>query len=119
MNNITPIQWFLIFIAFLGALSGSTAQMTDLFGAVVAKDIASGASFLSGLISAILIPLNGQTAQIKSVAAMPGVEKITVNAQANQALAAVAISDDPAAAKVVTTPSSNTTVTNTAQGTKP
>lgn len=119
MNNITPIQWFLIFLAFLGALSGSTAQMTDLFGAVVAKDVASGASFLSSLISAILIPLNGQAAQVKSVASMPGIEKITVNAQATQTLAQVAVSNDPTAKKVEALPSVEAQVSNIAQGTKP
>jgi len=116
MNNITPIQWFLIFLAFLGALSGSTAQMTDLFGPVVAKDVASGASFLSSLISAILIPLNGQAAQVKNVAAMPGVEPIKVNANATQALAQLAISNDPSAAKIEPLPSVENQVANIAKG---
>lgn len=102
MNNVTPIQWFLILIAFLGALSGSTAQMTDLFGPTVAKDIASGASFLSGLISAILIPLNGQGSQVKSVRSMPGVEDIQVNRQANPTLAALAM--DPNENKISVRP---------------
>jgi hypothetical protein len=116
--NITGIQWFLIILALLGALSGSTAQMTDLFGAVVAKDIASGASFLSSLISAILIPLNGQGSLVKTVAAMPGVEKVLVNQNATQTLAQVAISNDPAAIKVEATPGDAVAVTNIAEGTK-
>ena len=112
--NITPIQWMLIVIAALGAISGGSAQMTDLFGQTVAKDIASAASFLSSIISAILMPLTGQSAQIKSVLAMPGVDKIDVNAQANPTLASIAI--DRTVDKIAPTPAALIEVTKTAQG---
>ena len=112
--NITPIQWMLIVIAALGAISGGSAQMTDLFGAVISKDIASAASFLSSIISAILMPLTGQSAQIKAVAAMPGVEKVEVNAKANPTLATLAI--DPHVDKIAPIPAALIEVTKTAQG---
>src|SRR5258708_9544251 len=88
--TITPIQWMLITIAALGAISGGVAQMTDLFGPLLAKDIASAASFASSIISAILMPLTGQSAQIKTVLAMPGVDSLQGNRVANPTLAAIA-----------------------------
>ncbi len=111
--TITPIQWMLITIAALGAISGGVAQMTDLFGPLLAKDIASAASFASSIISAILMPLTGQSAQIKTVLAMPGVDSLQVNRLANPVLAAIAV--DPAQEKIDAIPSDKAQVAATAK----
>ena len=89
--KLTGIQVVLILIAVLGALTGATAQLTDVFGAGVAHTIVSGSSLLSTIMTAILVPLTGQAGMLRSVQALPGVEAITVNAQANSSLAAMAV----------------------------
>lgn len=91
LRNLTPQQWFLVFLAALGVFGGATAQLTELFGAAHAHLIVTASSFLSTLISAIMVPLTGQGALINAVQAMPGVSKIVVNQDANQTLAAVAV----------------------------
>ena len=113
LRNLTPIQWILFLIAINGAIGGSAAQLTDLFGPVVAHYIITIATFGNTLISAIMAPLSGQGAQIRSVLAMPGVEKISVNGQANSVLATMAV--DPAANKIAPTPAAVQEVTATAK----
>ena len=54
-----------------------------------------------------------QTAQVHAVQAMPGVEKVLVNAQASPALAVIAA--DPTQAKVVATPEAAPVVAATAK----
>lgn len=102
-------------IAVLGVLMISTSQLQDLFGPTVAKSIVSLAALLNSILGGILAALTGQANTIKEVAAMPGVESIKVNAQANQVLSAVAI--DPAQPKVeATTSKVEETITKTAEG---
>jgi len=83
-------QVLAITLAILSVLSGSTAQLTDLLGVGEAKVVISIASLAMSVISSVLAVLSSQGNIIKDVAAMPGVEKITVNTSASQALAAVA-----------------------------
>lgn len=111
--NLTPLQIIGIILAVNGALTGATAQLTDLFGPLVAKDIVSVASLGSAILGGIITSISGQGAQIKNVLAMPGVERINVNAQANQTLAAIAI--DPGVDKIAPTPAAMATVTQTAK----
>lgn len=96
--NLNRNQLLAITIAVLSVTAASTAQLTDLFGAGVAKSIISAAGFLNGILSSVLAVITGQAGMVKDVAAMQGVEKISVNAQANSTLAAVAI--DPSQPKV-------------------
>lgn len=112
--NITRNQWIAIIILALGLISGATGQMTDIFGAGAAKSIASAASFMSSFVAGIQVILGGQSQQVKDVAAMPGVEKVTVNATANSALATLAV--DPKQDKVAPTTAAMTAVENTAKG---
>lgn len=112
--NITRNQWIAITILALGLISGATGQMTDIFGAGAAKSIASAASFMSSFVAGIQVILGGQGQQIKDVAAMPGIEKVTVNSAANSTLAGLAV--DPKQDKVAPTPSAMTAVENTAKG---
>lgn len=103
-----------IFIVVLGVLMISTAQLTDLFGATVAKSIVSVAALANSILGGIMSVITGQASMVKEVAAMPGVESIKVNAQANHTLATIA--EDPAVLKVEATPQAQAQVTRTAEG---
>lgn len=96
--NLNSYQYFLIAVAILSAVSGMTAQFTDLFGAGPAHLIVTAASAANTLITAIMTPLVGNASMVKNVAALPGVDRVQVNTQATPAIAAVAV--DPAQTKV-------------------
>ena len=94
--NLTPLQIIGIILAVNGALTGATAQLTDLFGALVAKDIVSVASLGSAILGGIITSMSGQASQMRNVASIKGDDgkpavRINVNANAGQNLAAVAI----------------------------
>lgn len=110
--NLNSTQVILIIIAVLSALSGAAAQLTDVFGATTAHTIVSASGLLSTIMTSILVPLTGQTAQLKAVQAMPGVESIQVNAKANNTLAALAV--DPTQDKIEAAPGAEQAVKKTA-----
>ncbi len=112
LKSLTPAQWFAITLAILGVLGGATAQLSDLFGPKLAHSLVTVSSLLTTILSAIMVPLTGQSAQIAAVNAMPGVSSILVNAQANPTLAAAAV--DPNS-KVEATPAAATAVAATAK----
>jgi hypothetical protein len=113
--NLTPLQIIGIILAINGALTGATAQLTDLFGAVIAKDIVSVASLGSAILGGIITSMSGQAAQIRNVAAMPGVARVQIDATASQTVAQVAL--DPNQPKVgASTPDVRTTLQNIAKG---
>ena len=94
--NLTPLQIIGIVLAVNGALTGATAQLTDLFGAIVAKDIVSVASLGSAILGGIITSMSGQASQVKNVAAILGDDgkpavRINVNANAGSAVASVAL----------------------------
>ena len=96
--KLTPLQIIGIVLAVNGALTGATAQLTDLFGALVAKDIVSVASLGSAILGGVITAMSGIGSQISNVAALPGVDRISVNANATNGIAAAAL--DPAQSKV-------------------
>jgi len=112
--NLTRNQMIAITLAVLGVLAGSATQLTDLFGPNVAKTMVTASSLVQTILAGILAALTGQTAQVKDVLAMPGVEKITVNAAANQTLSAIAV--DPKVDKIAPAQGDITAVTETAKG---
>lgn len=112
MFGLTPLQVIGIVLVINGALIGSAAQLTDLFGPLTAKYIISIASLGNSIFGGIVTLISGQSSQIKNVLAMPGVENITVNRQANAALAAIAV--DPGQNKIAPTPEAQRTVNATA-----
>lgn len=112
--NITRNQWIAILLLALGLIGGATGQMTDIFGAGMAKSIASAASFLSSFVAGIQVILGTQTAQVKDVLAMPGIEHVSVNSRATQSLAAVAV--DPSVNKIAPTQAAQTQVEAVAEG---
>lgn len=109
---MTRNQMLAIVLVVLGVLTASSAQLTDLFGPMNTKIIVSGAGLLNSVFAGILAVLTGQGAQIRDVQAMPGVDKIVVNAQANPTLATMAI--DPAQMKVQAAPGDSDAITQTA-----
>lgn len=113
-KDITQTQWVAFVIGAASFLGGATAQLTTLFGAAGATYVASACAIVSGLAGVFLMATTGQSAQVKQVLAMPGVEKISVNSQANQTLASIAI--DPKADKIAPTQAALVDVTKTAQG---
>jgi hypothetical protein len=98
-KNITTLQWIGIIILFNTTLIGGSSQLADLaLSAVAVKAILAVATLGNGFLGGLVTMFGGQAAQVQTVAAMPGVERISVNAAANQTLAAVAT--DPAVSKV-------------------
>ena len=112
--NLNINQVLAIALVILGVFVASTAQLTDLFGPAVAKTIVSVSGLFMSILSGIVGVLTGQSSQIKAVQAMPGVEKIVVNAQANSTLAGLAV--DPAQEKIETAPGAGAAVARTAAG---
>ncbi len=110
--NLTPLQIIGIILIVNGALTGATNEMVDLVGSVWAKHIVSLATIGSAVCGGLVTMFGGQGAQIKNVLAMPGVEKISVNSQANSTLAVIAV--DPHADKIAPTPAAMVEVTKTA-----
>ena len=114
--NLTPLQWLGIIILFNGTLIGGANFLTDLFlSAAMVKAVVAVASLGNMFLGGLVTMFSSQGAVVKQVAAMPGVEKIQVNAGANTALAQVAT--DPEQPKVgAITPEVRTVLKETAKG---
>jgi hypothetical protein len=98
LSSITRTQWFAIGILFCTVITGGTAQLVDLVGPSTTKIMVSLCTLTTGFLAGIQIILGGQAQQIKDVAAMPGVDRIALNA--NASLAAAQVATDPAQQKV-------------------
>lgn len=114
--NLNRNQIIAIVIAVLGVMIGSTAQLTDLFGATATKSIISVASLLNSVLSSILAVITSQGNTVKDVLSMTGVEHLSVNKQANTTLANMAV--DPTLNKIAPTQDAMATVIQTAEGNK-
>ena len=114
MLNLNAKQLLSIIGAILSVLMVASAQLTDIFGAGVAKTIVSMSGLANLIIQSVMTALTSQTNTIKDVALMPGVDSIRVNSQANQSLAQVAM--DPANEKVSPTTQAAAAVEATAKG---
>lgn len=111
--KLTINQWLGIAVGVLGVFGSVTSQLTDLFGAVVAKDIVSLSSILSGVAGVFVAVLTSQSNQVLDVKAMDGVDKIMVNKNASSALAKLAV--DPAEDKIEASPGAEAAVIRTAR----
>jgi hypothetical protein len=111
--NLNGKQIIAIIAAVLSVLMISTAQLTDLFGAGVAKTIVSVAGLANTVINSVLAVITSQSAQVQSVLDMPGVSRIGVNADANKTLAAMAM--DPAVNNIAPIKGAEAAVQSTAQ----
>lgn len=92
--TLTRNQILAIILAVLGVLMASTAQLTDLFGPSATKSIQSVAGIANSVLASILAVITGQSGIIKDASSMQGVEKITINSEANSTLAALAVAQD-------------------------
>ena len=113
LKNLTTLQWLGIILVINGALIGSTAQLTDLFGPPAVKYIVAAASLGNSIFGGIVTMISGQGTQVLNVRAMPGIEHIEVNAQANPVLAKIAI--DPNEDKIAPTQAAQAQVAATAK----
>lgn len=100
--------------SFFAAGSGA-ADLATLFGKTAATSITAASSLLAGIGGIFLAVVTGQGNLIKDVQAMPGIEKITVNAQANPTLAAAAVSLAPENNKIEAARGAESAVINIAQ----
>lgn len=82
----------------LNGLITAGALFTTLFGQDMTLKIIAVMGLTGIIVNAVSAPLLTQSATVKEVAAMPGVERIAVGPAANPTLAAVAT--DPAQKKV-------------------
>lgn len=114
MFNLNGKQIIQIVGVIISVLMVSSAQLTDLLGPGVAKTIVTISGLANMILQGITVALTTQSAQVKDVAAMPGVERITVNATANAALATMAV--DKNQDKVAPTPAAEQAVAQTAKG---
>ncbi len=96
-----------------GLITGA-ALLQTLFGQTLTIQIVAGLGVAGIVLNSIGTGLSGQGSQIKDVLAMPGVQHIEVNAQANQTLAAIAV--DPTVDKISASPATLSRVTATAKG---
>lgn len=113
--NLTLNQKVAFAVAVLGFLAagGSAADLAQLFGNAIAKSVAAAASLGTGIGGIYLSIVTGQGSAVKEVLAMPGIESVKVNAQANPALAAIAV--DPAQQKIEPTAEAAGAVAETAK----
>jgi hypothetical protein len=105
-------QWIGIIGVILNTLMTSTALFTKIWGPDVASLVVMTIGTINTMFSGIGVVLASQTNTVKDVLAMPGVEHVSVNDQANPALAAMAV--DPAVSKIAPTRAAFDSVTSTA-----
>jgi hypothetical protein len=113
LKNLTLVQWIGIMVGLNSLLMGATPQLTVLFGTAAVPYIIAVATLGNGALGVFVTVIGGQSAQVRNVLAMPGVEKIDVNGQANGTLATLAV--DPTQNKIAPTPAAMQQVTATAK----
>jgi len=96
--GLTSKQWFQIVSGIISGLITGAALMQTLFGQDLTIKIVAGLGIANIILSSVGAAVSGQSNLVSDVAAMPGVEHISVNANASPALASVAT--DPAQPKV-------------------
>lgn len=117
MLNLTTLQKVALLMITLNALAGGSAQLTPLAGQELTTIIVSIAALANTIVGGWVFVLTGQSNIVKTVAGMAGVERVNINAEANQALAKLAV--DPEQPKVGGTTSAVVqTLLSTAAGEK-
>lgn len=114
MLNIQPKQWIQITSTILASLITSAALFETLLGQQVAIKLIAALGIMNIVVGSIGTAVSGQAQLVKDVAAMPGVERISINQNANPILAAVAV--DPTQDKVAPTRADMDVVAQTARG---
>lgn len=96
--NITAKQWFQIISGINNGLITGAALLQTLFGQDLTLKIVACLGIGGIILNSIAAAVSGQASLVRDVAAMPGVDRISVNTSASPALAQVAI--DPSQNKV-------------------
>jgi len=113
--NVTSKQWFQICSSVIGGLITGAALLQTLFGQDLTIKIVAVLGIANIILGSVGAALSGQANLVRDVAAMPGVTRVAVNADASPALAQVAV--DPMQPKVgATTPDVRTTLQAVAKG---
>lgn len=112
--NLNGKQIISIVGAILSVLMISTSQLTDLFGAGTAKTVVSVAGLGNLILQSIMSVITSQGGTVRDVLSMPGIEKISVNGEANKTLANIAV--DQKVDKIAPTVAAMQAVENTAKG---
>jgi hypothetical protein len=98
MFGLTSKQWFQIISGSISGLITGAALLQTLLGQDLTIKIVAFLGVINIILSSIGATLSGQANLVRDVAAMPGVDRVSVNAQATPTLAQVAV--DPAQQKV-------------------
>ena len=115
MTRLTSKQWFQFITGCISGLITGAALLQTLLGQDLTIKVVAVLGVINIIVSAYGTAVSGQASLVKDVAAMPGVDRVSVNAAASPALASVAV--DPAQAKVgPTTPDVRAVLTETAKG---
>lgn len=117
LKNLTAAQKIGLWIALLGVLNASTAQLTELIGASATHLLVSFISIASGMLGVLLSVVTSAGQQFLNVKGMQGVELMQVNAKADPQLAALAM--DPNEPKVEAAPGTQRAVAATAAAAAP
>lgn len=112
MMNLNTKQIISIIGAVLSAVMISTAQLTDLFGADMAKTVVSVAGMGNLVIQSVMTAITGQDATVRDVLDMRGIQHIEVNDKANKTLAKLAV--DPSVDKIAPSRAAEACVAKTA-----
>lgn len=115
MLNLNTRQIISIIGAVFSVLMVASIQLTDLVGPTMAKTVVSIAGLGNLMLQAIMTSITGQGPTVQSVQAMPGIDKITINSQANKVLADLAV--DALNNKIDISPGSSIAVNQTASKT--
>lgn len=92
MPTLNAKQIVLIIIALLSFIAGASANLTELFGAGVAKTIVNAAVFINGLMSAAMTPFLSTASVVKDAADVKGVD-VNVSREAPKNIAALAVDE--------------------------
>lgn len=94
MNNLTRKQWFQIISGTISGFITAGALFTTIFGQDVTLKIIACLGLANIVLSSVGAALSGPDSpgtQIKAVAALPGVDRVLVNASATNGVAAAAL----------------------------
>lgn len=117
MATPTSKQWFQIISGINGGLITGAALLQTLFGQDLTIKIVAGLGIFGIILNSVGAAFSGadsQETQVRNVLAMPGVQKIDVNASATPTLAAMAV--DPANQKIAPAPGTIAAVQALAKG---
>jgi hypothetical protein len=92
--GLTSKQWFQIISGVISSLITGAALLQTLFGQDLTIKIVAVLGIGNIILSSVGAAVSGQANLVRDVAAMPGIDRVSVNSSASQALASVAIDPD-------------------------